>query len=1243
MNKIIISAFALFLTISCVLKAQNVPILDYSLNNFGQPQLEIEGSSDKYYVLTARHEPNLNYESVTSITMGVDGNMIVSEPLAGYPLQNYKITEHSISDPDDIDGDGIDDITEFNSMPTNAPLNNASSIPFNDGTTAINNAETFASLAVEEDVPWAPFLNGQQFVKFGILDRDTDRPKVYFINSNTHFIHADFFDAINANVNGDDGSGEIVFNPNDILPNGAIGSYSFNFSFGEAKSFAATQRTFELLVASMPFLQNNMKHFIGDVGENQFEQEFKNDYIGSRIDVVLESEVFGDIDFLPFNEAEGYGFFRAMTLDENPGSRDIVLYDALPNSLPRVGGIITSVIQTPLSHVNLRAIQDNVPNAYIKEPLSIDSISSLIGKYIYYKVEFDKYEIREATLDEVNAWYENIRPTENQIPERDLSQTEILPLDEIEFEMSTSFGAKCSNVATMRRFGFPEGTIPNGFGVPFYFYDEFMKFNGFYEDVEEMITNPQFISDLETRIEMLKDFRKEIKDAPMPQWMLDKLQAMHDLFPDGTPVRCRSSTNNEDLPGFSGAGLYTSKTQYPEEGHIQKSIKQVYASMWNFRAYDERDFYRVDQYIAAMGVLCHPNYQEEKSNGVGVSIDPVFNTENTFYLNTQVDEFLITNPDANSIPEEILLYEDPDEGYLVLRNSNLVPDGQLVMGEEYLNQMRDYLKVIHDEFAVLYNVVGVDGFGMDIEYKVTAEDQLIVKQARPWVSFWADIKATFDLGIETIEAPKTSANLGDAELVTTTVANKGIKTLSDFEISLYVDDQFIETLEITDEIFPQTSAEFQFTVPVDFSTIGDYDIRTIVSHPEDGYSENDTLETVLSNLHLLEGGITIVETTSKCGNQVDVTASVTNYGATTFFDTEIEVIANGVVVDVVNYDFGIPYSISVDIIIPISENLQAENNEITLNILSINNEQDAIVDNNSTTYNTDLDSNYDYVTVTINSDDYPEETTWTIYDELNNEVVFSSSLVDEQGNTIGDRETFTTDVCLDYTSCLSFSIYDTFGDGICCGFGQGDYSLTNSSGEIIFSNQGNFETEATELFCPNGEGCLFTTNISTTFASDENSNDGGITITPIDGFAPYEYSIDGGSNFTSDNSFTNLAPDDYMVVVRDASKTCFYEEIVTVEIDILENTNDLYLGVIKAYPNPTKENLVIEIDESFDIPGNINIEIYDFLGRLLRSNKISRNPQGSKTILSLGEYNSGSYIIKCFNQNFETHFKVIKI
>lgn len=1221
------------MSFSTICFSQNVDIISFSLNSLGQPQLEIEAEADKYYVLHALHEPDLTYESMVSITPGIDGNMIISESSAGYAQQNYRITAHSMSNPDDLDGDGIDDITELNNMPTMAPLNHAEQIDFEDGTTSIDNAQTFEDMAVVADVPWAPFLNGQLFVKFGILDRDTDEPKVYFINSNTHFIHAEFFSAIGANVNGDDGSGEIVFNPNEILPNGAIGSYSFNFSFGDALSFEATQRTFELLVANMPFLQNNMQHFIGDGGETQFLNLHQNDYIGSRINVVLESEVFGDIDYIPFHEAEGYGYFRRMELDENPGSRDIVLYDALPNSLPRVGGIITSVIQTPLSHVNLRAIQDNVPNAYIKDPLQVNEIANLLGKYIYYKVGPESYEIREATLDEVNEWFEKLRPTEAQIPDRDLSITSIMPLDDIEFEMSTAFGAKCSNVATMRRFGFPEGTIPNGFGVPFYFYDEFMKYNGFYEEVEEMISDPEFINDLEVRIDRLKDFRKDIKDAPMPQWMLDELEAMHDMFPEGTSVRCRSSTNNEDLPGFSGAGLYTSKTQHPEEGHIKKSIKQVYASMWNFRAFEERDFYRVDQYVAAMGVLCHPNFEDEKSNGVGVSIDPIYNTENTFYLNTQVGEFLITNPDANSIPEEILLNEDPDEGFLILRNSNLVPVGQLVMNEEYLNLMREYLGVIHDEFAALYNVEGVDGFGMDIEYKVTAQDQLIIKQARPWVSFWADIKSTHDLGVQTITAPSSSSSLGDSELVTARITNEGIRTMKDFDLQLYVDDQWVETVTITEEITPQTTSDFEFTIPNDFSEIGDYKITAIVSHPEDGYSANDTLNYTVSKLYPLEAGISIIDGVAKCGNQVDITAQITNYGEETFFKTEIEVISNGTFVEVFEYNSGIPYGLAVDINIPVTANIQNEN-EIELRIIRVNDQPDAVNNNNSDTYMGSLDDRYDIVNFTINTDNFPQETAWTLYDELNEEIVDADQL------TI-DTEVYTREICIDYGSCYSLSVTDTYGDGICCGFGQGDFLMTNSSGEVLFTNDGDFGSEAIELFCPNGEGCQFTTEISITNATGGSEADGSITITPIGGFGPYEYSIDGGVSFTTLNIFNNLIADDYNIVVRDASKTCINEEIATV--DFVNSIEDVYNGSITVYPNPTSNILMVDIDENFNIDGNVELEIFDFLGRLMQSQTIKRNGQQSQTTISMENYNPGSYVVKCFNKNFETHFKVIKI
>ena len=1118
--------------------SQNVPIINYSVNNNGQAQLSFQGESDKYYLLHAQHNPSFNW--AVAMSMGADGTMIISDIAGAYPEENYTITAHDIANPADYDGDGIDDVSEFTNMPTDSPLNFAEAIDFSDGTTSIPTAETFMDLATVNNVGWAPFLDDQLYVKFGILDLYSDEPQVYFINSNTHIIHAGFWDAIGANVFGDDGSGEIVFNPNVILPGGTVGTYSFNFSFGEALDFEATQRTYELLAASMPFLQNNLNHFIGEFYEDDHIDDYANDFIGSRIDVKLESDVFAEIDYIPFHEAEGYGFFRHMTnLNETPGSRDIVIYDALPNSLPRVGGIITSVVQTPLSHVNLRAIQDNVPNAYIKDPLLIDSIANLLGGYIYYKAENESFQIREATLDEVNDWYEELRPSEPQFPVRDLSIQNIRALDDIEFDMSTAFGAKCSNVATMRDFGFPDGTIPDGFGIPFYYYDEFMKFNNFYEEAQVMIDNPFFQTDINFRTDRLEKFRADIKDAPMPNWMMDALQAMHDAFPEGTSVRCRSSTNNEDLPGFSGAGLYTSKTQHPDEGHISKSIKQVYASMWNFRAYEERDFYRVDHFLAAMGVLCHPNFQNEKSNGVGISIDPIYETQNTFYLNTQVGESLITNPDPNSIPEEILLYEDPNQsgGYLVLRLSNLVPQGQLVMDQEYLDQMRDYLGVIHDEFAVLYEVEGAEGFAMDIEYKVTAEDQLIIKQARPWVSFWADITSDNDLGLEEIVSPVSSAVLGTNELVKVKVGNFGLNDMSDFDLELIVNGEVQEMLSIAEPIEPFSDAEIEFTVPQDFSSVGSYDITCVVSHPNDEYERNDTLNYVLNKIPSLDAKLSIVSLSGLCDEQMGVNALVSNLGANTITEVELQVTVNGQVIDVVEESVTISSQDQTLISITIDENLQEFDNDVLLTLLSVNEQTDEVVSNNTASESADLESSYGIVTLAIKADNYPFETTWEVIDNRTNQILAS-------GGVNGAGEVFTEDICLDLSSCFSLNVYDSFGDGICCAYGEGSFQVLDADGNQILFNDGQFSSKVTEFFCPDGTGCAVNASVDVTHVSNDF---GAISIYANAGYGPYEYSIDGGSTFQNSNSFINLVPGDYEVVINGFAGVCSYEETVTIE------------------------------------------------------------------------------------------------
>ena len=113
---------------------------------------------------------------------------------------------------------------------------------------------------------------------------------------------------------------------------------------------------------------------------------------------------------------------------------------------------------------------------------------------------------------------------------------------------------KAANVAVLRTLGFPDGTIPDGFAIPFYFYDEFMKHNGFYDDIDEMLAAPDFQTDFDVQASELNRLREAIEEAETPQWIIDALVEMNKEFPEGINRRYRSSTNNEDLPGFNGAG-----------------------------------------------------------------------------------------------------------------------------------------------------------------------------------------------------------------------------------------------------------------------------------------------------------------------------------------------------------------------------------------------------------------------------------------------------------------------------------------------------------------------------------------------------------------------------------------------------------------------------------------------------------------------------------------------------------------
>ena len=605
-------------------------------------------------------------------------------------------------------------------------------LKFDQGVASIPDRAAYEKISYKgPDVKRDAYLANLEFVKFIIENAQKDNAKTYFMNTKNHRAHPPYMGMVGINSRGAI-RGAITYLPRLRTPDGGTGLYIIDFQPNDSFSYEEIKYVIDTLIAKMPFVKGKISFHPLQGNFRQYERD-KAKYDNADFGVHLNEHLYANIGFLPLNHASSFGLLKLLDNQTRPSPREIVICKTLPNQMPRVAGVISAVRQTPLSHVNLRAVQDKVPNAYIANVMQDKKIQSLVGQLVHYKVTSKGYSLRKATKAEVDKHFASLRPAQPQTPARDLSAQSVTALSDIKFEDGAKFGVKTSNLATLQTFKLPDGTVPDGFGVPFYFYDEFMNHNRIYDDVDALLKDPDFQKDREVQQKKLKALREKIKQAEMPKPLMEKLAAVQKLIDADQSLRCRSSTNNEDLPGFSGAGLYDSFTHKPDEGHISKTLKQVYASLWNFRAFEEREFYRIDHKSTAMGVLIHPNFKDEKANGVAVTDDVLYESQGNYYINSLAGEDLVTNPSENASPEEVLLGWWERDGFEVVRRSAAIDRSQQVLSKKHLDEMRKYLGRIHYRFSKLYQKDENDKFAMEVEFKIDSNEKIVIKQARPWV------------------------------------------------------------------------------------------------------------------------------------------------------------------------------------------------------------------------------------------------------------------------------------------------------------------------------------------------------------------------------------------------------------------------------------------------------------------------------------------------------------------------------
>ncbi|MEW5849885.1 MAG: PEP/pyruvate-binding domain-containing protein [Myxococcota bacterium] len=633
---------------------------------------------------------------------------------------------------------------------TVARVTTGRSLPMSKGATAIPDRATFEKLARRDDVPGQL---GAREVKFLMTGVDGPNPQVYFINTNNIVYHWDFMtgglgkpitlEEFNAQTYFTDHrknlAGSIIARDNFEGPRGQKGLYTMEFWPTDPVKARHVAIAFKAIKKAMPFAAKNLAYHPAGETQQALANQEKSQLSRLRVKTVTTEALFKGVNYSAMNMGEGYGVLRvvdpANPSERPPSVRDVVIFKNTPNDLSHVGGIITEAPQTPLSHINLKAKQNDTPNAYIKDAANDPRIAPFLGKLVHYKVTPDGFTIEEATKAQADAWLEKVRPQQTTKLPRNLNVKKLVTLEDLAHKDLSSVGAKAANVAELRRI-LPPGMVPNGFAVPFHFYDSFMKHNGLYDEATRMMADPRFKEDPAVREEMLTAFRRKIRRAEVPPDISAMLKAKQAEFPADQPLRCRSSTNNEDLEGFNGAGLYDSYTHRPDEGALENTIKQVWSSLWNYRAYEEREFYRVDHLTAAMGVLVHPNFDDETANGVAVTKNIYDPNWKGFYVNVQVGEELVTNPEGGATPDEFLISAIGPHGEFetqYVKHSNQVEQGKTILTEAQARELTSVMERIQAHFQRVYGKEQDKSFAMDIEFKIGKDGKLVVKQARPYV------------------------------------------------------------------------------------------------------------------------------------------------------------------------------------------------------------------------------------------------------------------------------------------------------------------------------------------------------------------------------------------------------------------------------------------------------------------------------------------------------------------------------
>ena len=462
---------------------------------------------------------------------------------------------------------------------------------------------------------------------------------------------------------------------------------------------------------------------------------------GLKLALLTQAEVISQQGFMPLNPGQAVGRLRVLA----PGQAletlepdDIALLQEVPLSLPPVAGVITTRPSTTLSHVNLLAKGWGIPNAYVRE---VAEWLALDGQWVQLSVQRTGVTLRPSSAEARTAPRRPGAP--KAWPQPDLKRAALLPLGQMRAVDRQRCGSKAANLGELthaqQRGALKDvAPVPDGFCIPFADFAAFMAQPQAQQALRAAQAEPGFAESRQVRARALAQLREALVALPLPEGQAARWWATWQRQLAGDGVFVRSSSNSEDLPGFSGAGLYTTVPNVKQADALTQAVKTVWASVFNAEAWEARRWHGVPHDKVVMGVLVQRAI-DARSSGVMLTVNP-FDPSQSGVTYVSAKRGLGIRVVEGQRQAEQVLYARRSNAIQVLSRSDdptaLLLDEQGGVREQAVEPGRVVLSddMVRQLARTGEQVRSLLGHGpQDIEWATNPQGRLVLLQARPFV------------------------------------------------------------------------------------------------------------------------------------------------------------------------------------------------------------------------------------------------------------------------------------------------------------------------------------------------------------------------------------------------------------------------------------------------------------------------------------------------------------------------------